>query len=38
MSIRDRLDTLSRSELIGLIVVVVVTMAGAGLWYVRSPC
>ncbi|HEY5905718.1 MAG TPA: ComEA family DNA-binding protein [Actinomycetota bacterium] len=36
MSIRDRLDTLSRSELIGLIVVVVVTMAGAGLWYVRS--
>ena len=36
MSIRDRLDTLSRSELIGLIVLVVVTMAGAGLWYVRS--
>jgi competence protein ComEA len=36
MSIRDRLDTLSRGELIGLIVVVVVTMAGAGLWYMRS--
>jgi competence protein ComEA len=36
MSIRDRLDTLSRGELIGLVVVVVVTMAGAGLWYVRS--
>ena len=36
MSIKDRLDTLSRGELIGLIVVVVVTMAGAGLWYMRS--
>ena len=36
MSIRERLETLSRGELIGLVVVVVVTMAGAGLWYVRS--
>ena len=36
MGIKDRLDTLSRGELIGLAVVFVVTMAGAGLWYVRS--
>ncbi|MEX1264849.1 MAG: ComEA family DNA-binding protein [Actinomycetota bacterium] len=36
MSIKERLETLSRGELVGLIVVVVVTMAGAGLWYVRS--
>jgi competence protein ComEA len=36
MGIRDRLETLSRGELAGLIVVVVVTLAGAGLWYTRS--
>lgn len=36
MSIKERLETLSRGELVGLVVVVVVTMAGAGLWYVRS--
>jgi competence protein ComEA len=36
MSLRERLETLSRGELIGLVVVVAVTMAGAGLWYVRS--
>ncbi|MGZ8597588.1 MAG: helix-hairpin-helix domain-containing protein [Actinomycetota bacterium] len=36
MGIKERLDSLSRGELIGLIVVVAVTMAGAGLWYVRS--
>jgi competence protein ComEA len=36
MSIRERLETLSRGELIGLVVVVAVTMAGAGLWYLRS--
>lgn len=36
MSIKERLETLSRGELVGLIVVVVVAMAGAGLWYVRS--
>ncbi|MDP9298680.1 MAG: helix-hairpin-helix domain-containing protein [Actinomycetota bacterium] len=36
MSIRDRLDTLSRGELAGLVAVLVVTLAGAGLWYTRS--
>jgi competence protein ComEA len=36
MSIRERLDTLSRAELAGLAVVVLVTLAGAGLWYTRS--
>jgi competence protein ComEA len=36
MSFRDRLETLSRGELMGLVAVVAVTMAGAGLWYVRS--
>ena len=36
MGIRERLDALSRGELTGLIVVVVVTLAGAGLWYTRS--
>jgi len=36
MGIRERLETLSRGELIGLVVVVAVTMAGAALWYVRS--
>jgi competence protein ComEA len=36
MGIRERLESLSRGELIGLAVVAVVTMAGAGLWYVRS--
>ena len=36
MGIKDRLETLSRGELIGLVVVIVVTVAGAGFWYVRS--
>jgi competence protein ComEA len=36
MSIRERLDTLSRGELAGLALVVVATLAGAGLWYARS--
>ncbi len=36
MAIRERLESLSRGELVGLVVVVAVTMAGAGLWYVRS--
>lgn len=36
MSLRERLDTLSRGELAGLAVVLVVTLAGAGLWYARS--
>lgn len=35
-SIRDRLSSLSRVELIGVIAVVAVTVGGAGLWYVRS--
>ena len=36
MSFRDRLDTLSRGEIAGLIVVLVAALGGAGLWYVRS--
>jgi competence protein ComEA len=36
MSIRDRLDALSRGELAGLAIVVVATLLGAGLWYTRS--
>lgn len=36
MGIRERLDTLSRAELTGLVMVVAVTLAGAGLWYARS--
>ena len=36
MTLRERLDTLSRGELAGLAVVLVVTLAGAGLWYTRS--
>jgi competence protein ComEA len=36
MSIRERLDSLSRGELAGLIVVIVATLLGAGLWYTRS--
>jgi competence protein ComEA len=35
-SVRDRLSSLSRGELIGIVVLVVVTLAGAGFWYVRS--
>ena len=35
-SIRDRLATLSRAELIALVAVVGVTVAGAGFWYLRS--
>jgi competence protein ComEA len=35
-TIRDRLSTLSRGELIGFVLVVAVTLAGAGFWYVRS--
>ncbi len=33
---RERLDGLSRGELTGLIVVLVLTLGGAGLWYMRS--
>ena len=36
MSVGERLDTLSRGRLVGLVVVIAITMAGAGLWYVRS--
>jgi competence protein ComEA len=36
MHIRERLDTLSRGELVGLAVTVVVLPAGVGLWYTRS--
>jgi competence protein ComEA len=36
MSIRERLDSLSRGELAGLVIVVVASLFGAGLWYVRS--
>jgi competence protein ComEA len=36
MHIRERLDTLSRGELVGLAVTVVVLLAGVGLWYTRS--
>lgn len=36
MWLRERLDTLSRAELAGLAVVVLVTLAGVGLWYTRS--
>jgi competence protein ComEA len=36
MSLRDRLSSLSRGELAGLIAVLAVTLGGAGLWYARS--
>ncbi len=36
MAIRERLDSLSRTELTGLVIVVAVTLVGAGLWYMRS--
>ena len=35
-SIRDRLASLTRRELAGLAAIVVVALAGVGLWYVRS--
>jgi competence protein ComEA len=35
-SVRDRLASLSRAELIGVVVVAAITLAGAGLWYSRS--
>jgi competence protein ComEA len=35
-SIRERLSTLSRGELVGVVVVVAITLLGAGFWYVRS--
>jgi competence protein ComEA len=36
LSIRDRLATLSRRELAGLVVLVLGLVAAAGVWYVRS--
>jgi competence protein ComEA len=35
-SLRERLSSLSRAELLGLVAVLAVTLGGAGLWYVRS--
>ncbi|HYX79495.1 MAG TPA: ComEA family DNA-binding protein [Actinomycetota bacterium] len=35
-SLRERLSSLSRGELAGLVVLVLVTLGGAGLWYLRS--
>lgn len=35
-SIRERLSVLSRAELVGLVAVLLVTLGGAGFWYVRS--
>src|SRR5438105_3472602 len=35
-SIRDRLAALTRRELVGLVALVAVALAGVGLWYVRS--
>ncbi len=36
MALKERLDSLSRGELAGLIVVVALTLLGVGLWYSRS--
>ena len=36
MNLRERLDALSRGELVGLAVVVIALLAGVGLWYTRS--
>lgn len=35
-SVRDRLGSLSRAELAGLLMLVALLLGGAGLWYVRS--
>lgn len=35
-SIRDRLSSLTRGELLALVLVVVVSLGGVGLWYTRS--
>lgn len=35
-SLRDRLGSLSRAELTGLLMLVALLLGGAGLWYVRS--
>jgi competence protein ComEA len=35
-SLREKLSTLSRGELVGLMLLLAVSLAGAGLWYLRS--
>ncbi|MEX0990678.1 MAG: ComEA family DNA-binding protein [Actinomycetota bacterium] len=35
-SFRERIASLSRAELAGLVVIIAVALGGAGLWYVRS--
>lgn len=35
-SIRERLSSLSRGELVGLVALLAVALGGAGLWYLRS--
>jgi competence protein ComEA len=35
-SVRDRLASLSRREIVGLVLIVVATLAGGVVWYVRS--
>jgi competence protein ComEA len=35
-SLRERLGTLSRAELVGLVLLLAISLGGAGLWYVRS--
>jgi competence protein ComEA len=35
-SVRERLSALSRTELVGLVAIVAITLGGAGLWYMRS--
>jgi len=34
--LRDRLSSLSRGELFGLVALIALTLAGGGLWYMRS--
>ena len=36
MNIRERLDSLSRGELAGLVAVIVLLLVGVGFWYTRS--
>jgi len=36
MNIRERLDSLSRGELAGLVAIVAVLLVGVGVWYTRS--
>jgi competence protein ComEA len=36
MSLRERMDSMSRAELAGLVVVLAAVLVGAAVWYVRS--